>query len=98
MSPSTRSAWVEIFWRFADFSRPGVALYAEGVGRNFQSPVLRPRSFGRPLREGVGRNSRLGSGLLLPAGRPLREGVGRNQLRQKLGDDIVGRPLRGGRG
>ena len=35
LSPSTRRAWVEIFGRVLGVHAALVALYAEGVGRNF---------------------------------------------------------------
>ena len=53
-SPSSRRAWIEIFYLRFVCQRLPVALLAEGVDRNFLMPILSPISKGRPPRGGRG--------------------------------------------
>ena len=56
-SPSSRRAWIEIFWALTLARRPSVALLAEGVDRNLpMAAVLMALSAVALLAEGVDRN------------------------------------------
>ena len=53
-SPSSRRAWIEIFFRMACSPRFAVALLAEGVDRNFETFCKHATVVRRPPRGGRG--------------------------------------------
>ena len=54
LSPSSRRAWIEIEKRASEYTRPLVALLAEGVDRNVDWRYRHCTRFGRPPRGGRG--------------------------------------------
>ena len=75
-SPSTRRAWVEIEVELGDVYYWGVALYAEGVGRNLWQKEVVPAYMVALYAEGVGRNRSDSERKCLIYRRPLRGGRG----------------------
>ena len=98
-SPSSRRAWIEIDPGVTLLYALAVALLAEGVDRNVNSPRQ------QPVKDRSPSSRRAWIEIPLTAARPvlpqvalLAEGVDRNRCRSALAGEWVSRPPRGGRG
>ena len=81
MSPSSRRAWIEIFWQKDSVSADVVALLAEGVDRNVHNVVFVIRDVRVALlAEGVDRNYSPEAWRQMQTVALLAEGVDRNGL------------------